>query len=148
MGWVNWQAFCANLHECHIFESDPTWAIRAQRDAHEGRTPDGHKRENLPDEDAVYILGAAQWILNHGQSLFKQVLYSRDVSSEDLRLWSPGPLYDGKANLTLHRWHFWRDGYAATACEDHEVKGIALECRIVAAKAVRLMDCLEQCMTF
>ena len=120
----------------------------AQRDAHEGRGNPGRKTKESPEECAAYVLGAAQWILMYGHSLFQHVQYPGDVSSDDLRCSAPGPLYDGKAHLSLHRWHIWRDGYATVAYEEHEVEGIFFECRIVAAKAVRLMDCLEQCMTF
>ena len=120
----------------------------AQRDAHEGRGNPGRKTKESPEECAAYVLGAAQWILIFGQSLFQQVQYPGDLTSDDLRCSAPGPLYQGKAHLSLHRWHFCRKGYAAVSCEKHEVKGIVFECRLVAAKAVQLMDCLEQCMAF
>ena len=35
--YVNFHAFAANIYECRIFRTDPTWAIWAQREAHEKR---------------------------------------------------------------------------------------------------------------
>lgn len=113
------------------------------RDAHEG----------FPEESGsirdAYVLGAAQWILWYGQTLFKQLLYSEAVSTNTLRAWSPGPLYDGKKFLSLHRWHFWRDSFKAVALQGkEEEKGYGQECKMVAVKAEEMMDSLEKNMTF
>lgn len=142
--YVNFHAFAANLDERRIFRTDPTWAIWAQREAHE------EKRLEEPglirDE---YMMAAAQWILWYGQTFFKQVLFSREVSLDTLRSWSPGPLYDGTRFLSLHRWHFWRDGFNAVASgEKEDEKGFGQECKVVAAKAAAMMDSLEKNMTF
>lgn len=139
--YVNFHAFAANLFDRHIFCSDPSWAIWAQREAHE----DGGKGY-IHD---VNVLAAAQWILWYGQSFFKHLLFPGDVSADDLRKWRPGPLYKGKAHLTLHRWHFWRDGFNAVASEGMaDEKGLRRECEIVAGKAAEMMDSLERNMTF
>ena len=54
--YVNFHAFAANLYERRIFRADPTWAIWAQREAHEiGRKEHGSVRDG-------YVLAAAQWI--------------------------------------------------------------------------------------
>ena len=91
--YVNFHAFLANLDERRILPTNPTWAIWALCDAHEDiREEQGSIRD-------AYVLGAAQWIIWYGQSLFKQILFSEDVSTDDLRSWSPGPLYDGKKVL-------------------------------------------------
>ena len=104
-------------------------------------------RRGVPRE--IWVLAVAQWILWYGQSLFKQVLFQGEVSLNDLRAWRPGPLYKGKANLSLDRWHFWRDGYSAMASSrKEEEKGYSEECRDVAAKAAGMMDALERNMTF
>lgn len=143
--YINFHAFAANLFERRIFCTDPTWAIWAQRGAHEGWLND-------EDEDKfhdIYVLAAAQWILWYGQSFFKQVLSPGDVTLDDLQCWSPGPLYDGKRFLSLHRWHFWRDSFKAVACgEQGGEKGLGQECMTVAAKAADMMDSLEKNMTF
>lgn len=144
--YVNFHAFASNLWERRIVHTSPTWAIWAQRGAHEGRNP-SIDTPGVPHD--IYVLAAAQWILWYGQSLFKQVLFPGEVSSDDLRKWSPGPLYDGKAHLTLHRWHFWRDGYNAVAFSEKEKeKGYSQECKNVAAKAAAMMDALEKNMMF
>ncbi|KAI9826650.1 MAG: hypothetical protein M1832_006246 [Thelocarpon impressellum] len=141
--YVNLHAFAANLHERRILPTNPAWAIRAHSEAHEGgaQGQDGMR--------ATYVLAAAQWILWYGQSLFKQVLFSGDVTSDDLRAWTPGPLYHGAAHLTLQRWHFWKDGFRAAAAEgNEEEKGLGQECSTVAAKAAELMESLEESMAF
>jgi hypothetical protein len=74
---------------------------------------------------------------------FKQILYPGDIR-DDLRPWSAGPLYDGKPLLTLHRWHFWKDGFKAIEGEDERSD----ECKRVAAKAADLMACIEKNLTF
>lgn len=144
--YVNFHAFAANLFERHIWLTTPTWAIWAQRSAHEGRTPSNDRR-GVPND--IYVLAAAQWIIWGGQTFFKQLLSPPDVSSEDLRNWTPGPLYNGKAHFSLHRWHFWRDGYYAVASSGKEdEKGYSQECKDVAARAAAIMDALEKNMTF
>ncbi|CAF9921354.1 hypothetical protein IMSHALPRED_005160 [Imshaugia aleurites] len=140
--YVNFHAFAANVFERRFFSNGPTWAIWAQRDAHEDR-----REEKGVIRDA-YVLAAAQWILWYGQSLFKQVLFPGDAP-DDLRPWTPGPLYHGKASLSLHRWHFWRDGFNAVASgQEKGGEAFGQECTSVAAKAVEIMDSLERNMTF
>jgi len=98
--YVTFHAFAANLFERRIFHTNPTWAIWAQREAH----------ENSPAEEssirAAYVLAAAQWILWSGQSFFRQVIFTGDVSHKDLQFWTPGPLYGGDSQLSLQRWRF------------------------------------------
>lgn len=114
----------------------------AHRSAHE------EQQEGTEEIRSAYILGAAQWILWYGQSLFKQVLYPGDPP-EDLRPWNPGPLYDGKASLSLHRWHFWRDSYKAIASGERQgEESFSQECKDIAAKAVSMVDSFERNMSF
>ena len=95
-----------------------------------------------------YVLAAAQWILWHGQSFFKQVLFLDDETIQDSGKWSPGPLYRGTSDLSLHRWQFWKESYrtVALAGKDEEKGGYGQECRTVAAKAADIMDSLEKNM--
>ncbi|KAL9076098.1 MAG: hypothetical protein Q9161_001145 [Pseudevernia consocians] len=103
-----------------MFPTSPTWAIWAQRDAHEGR-----KEEHGSIRDA-YVLAAAQWIF------------------WDLQMWYPDPLYDFKTFLSFQRWHFWRDNFNAVASgKKEDEKGFGQ-----AAKAAEMMDLLEKNMTF
>ena len=139
--WVSFQAFVANLFERGTLGTSPTWAIWAQREAHErGVEVDVSLR-------APYLLAAAQWILLYGQALYKQVLCPEDVSAVNSRLWKPGSLYHGGADLSLHRWHFWRDSFRAAAAGTEE-KGFDSECQIWAARAADMMDALERNMAF
>lgn len=102
------------------------------------------EKEEASIRDA-YILGAAQWILWHGQGLFMQIRYPGHESKEDKRLWNPGELYKGgEPLLTVHRWHFWADRFKATVTES---KGMSEECSAVVGKAVSMMECIERSMT-
>ena len=142
--YVNFHAFAANLFERRILPTKPTWAIWAQREAHED--------ENEPASTMrdYYVLAAAQWILWYGQSFFKQVLFQDDESTKDSQMWTPGRLYSGTRSLSLHRWQFWKESFrtVALAGKDEEKGGYGQECRTVAAKAADIMDSLEENMTF
>lgn len=141
--YVNFQAFAANLYEYRIFYDGCTWALWAQRDAHE------ECRDEPASVRDAWISGAAQWIFWYGQSFFKHVLFPGEISIDDLGAWRPGPLYTGKGLLSLERWHFWRDGFQAAASEEKEEgKGYTRECKLVAAKAADMMDSVERNMTF
>ena len=143
--YVNFHAFAANLDERRCFSTDPTWAIWPQSDEHETDQEDQEDQGSIRDAE---MLAAAQWILWYGQSFLKQILFREDVSTDTLQMWSPGPLYDGKSFLSLHRWHFWRDSFSAVASEEKREKGFGQECKTVAGKAADLMDSLEKNMTF
>lgn len=141
--YINFHAFAAHIDERRTLSTDPTWAIWAQREAHE--TP----HDTVHDSGTgTHVLAAAQWILWYGRTLFQQVLCPADVASDDLRDWKPGPLYDGKSGLSLERWRFWRDGFDAVASgrTKEDVKS-GQECMEVAARAVGIMDALEKSMT-
>lgn len=139
--YVNYHAFVANLEQCHVFHSDPTYAVCAMRDAFEKNQED--KPVSIRD---AYVLGAAQWILWNGQNLFTQIRYPGDLlpkdKSQKRSLEEPDhhePL------LTLQKWHFWRDRFRAVAGEKHEASD---ECKAVAVKAADMMDAFEKNMAF
>ena len=144
---VNFQAFAAVLTKVGAFRGDITWALWAQREAHE---EDVSTRWTATDEDAFIahdgnVLSAAQWILWYGKGFFKQVLCPGTASAHDLRCWKPGPLYKGEAYPSLHRWHFWRDAYMVVASRKNEKETeLGLECMAVALRAVNEMDALEK----
>lgn len=133
--WPNLNAFLANLKASHVFEQDPNFAIWVMVEAFE--------KDQKAAEDHFggmrhqYVFGAARWILWNGHNLFKQIIYSEPP--EGRTRWSPGPLYDGKPAPSLHRWHFWRDGFKAAA----EDASLSDECRGVARKAVVMMEAFE-----
>lgn len=131
--WVNYNAFLAHLEEFRIWKTDPTYAIWALREGLEEKHENGSLRD-------CHILAAAQWILWGGQCLFKQVLFPEP--HDDLRPWAAGPLYGGKPLLTLDRWHFWSDSFAAIGKEH----GVSEECKNVANKAMDIMVALEKGM--
>ncbi|KAL8831639.1 MAG: hypothetical protein Q9191_000753 [Dirinaria sp. TL-2023a] len=136
--YVNFHAFAANLFERRIIRTNPNWAIAAMREAHE------ESLEAKADVRDALVMAAAQWIFWYGQSLFKQVICPGDVSEIDLRQWRPGPLYDGKAELSLRRWHFWKDSFNNIDFAGSEkALGFGPECKDVAVKAAQLMESRE-----
>ena len=142
--YVNFHAFAANLFERRIFTDGRTWAIWALREAHE----EHHEEEgNLR---GIYVLSGAQWILWYGQSFFEHVIYPGEISDDDLRCWTPGPLYNGTKILSLHRWQFWKQNFRniSSGGQDEKKGGYSQECRSVSAKAAKIMDALEKNMTF
>ena len=143
--YINFHAFSANLWQSRVITNDPTYSIWMHRSAHEEDSPE----TNLAGVASIYVLAAAQWIIWCGQSLFKLLLFPGEVSPTDLSHWAPGPLYEGEADFTLHRWRFWRDSYSAIAASnDTDGKGYSQECKDGAAKAAALMDAFEKDMTF
>lgn len=154
--FVNYHTFVANLYELHVFPTDPTYAVWALRDAFE-TTPRAGDSIHEKDDSSIqekydisiheaFILAGAQWILWYGQALFKQILFIGHVSSEDRRGWAPGDLYIGKGTLSLHRWHFWRDGFRATTSDASGA--FSEECKSVAKKAADMMDAIESSLSF
>ncbi len=95
-------------------------------------------------------MGAAQWILWFGQSLFKRVLFPGEAEIEDLtHSWGPGQLYQGQGGLSIDRWRFWKKGFASVAAGvGGEKEWFGAECVRVSAKAAEIMELLEESMTF
>ena len=139
---MSYHAFVANIYGYHIFPPDPTFAICSMRDALETNLD---KEENCIRD--AYILGAAQWILWNGHSLFMQLCCPED---EHVRNKSPsqrvGKLYSGKPGLTVHRWAFWRERFAEIAAG--KMPSVGDECKGVAGRAVDIMACLDRNLTF
>ena len=140
-------AFTANLYERRVFRTDPHRAIICLRDAFEGARPGAGDIWITRD---LQVLSAAQWILWYGQSLLKQVLFPTEKVYPDTPEYDDtGPLYNGKSGLSLHRWHFWRDGFITVASSGKDEKQEhSQECRDVAAKAAEMMEAFEMNMAF
>jgi hypothetical protein len=100
-----------------------------------------------------YVLAPAQWILWSGQMLFKTLLFGPAVWDVEAQRWVSVPRglktdtsADGKPKYqsSLDRWRFWRDCFeTASRCDARSG-----ECRAVAARAVLLMNALEESMAF
>lgn len=141
--WPNFNAFIANIEECHIWPTSPHWAIYAMRDAFE---IDSKEEEDwFEGIQNQKVLAAAQYILWNGQSLLKQIKYLSDEGLSGLEACKPGPLYCEKTIFCLDRWHFWRKGFQASA---ENTSLFNDECRDVAGRVVGLMDSLEHSMLF
>jgi hypothetical protein len=96
-----------------------------------------------------WILGAAQWILWNGQSIFNLILEPAlyDVTYEtwpDRGAWDAGSLYNGAPGLSLERWQFWKRqfGDVSQKCD------VTDECKMVSARAMAMMDLFEKSMVF
>jgi hypothetical protein len=121
---------------------NPSYAIWAMRAVLE---------EDLTNEEktvrSAYLLGAAQWVLWNGQTLFKFITESnvqKITTSDNLQLWKPGLLYHGKGILDLERWQFWKHRFAQVVKECD----VTDECKEVTGSVVDLMDSFERTMHF
>lgn len=92
-------------------------------------------------------MAAAQWILWHGQTLFKLIIYDHleEGPAEDSNWWLGEELEDSKMTpRSIERWRFWKAGFEAAASEPDASD----ECKKVASKAAVLMGAFEQSMLF
>ncbi|KAJ5689593.1 hypothetical protein N7462_003985 [Penicillium macrosclerotiorum] len=142
--YVSYNSFLAHLYEHRIFPTDPTYAMWAMRAAFE---------ENRGEEEkmvrSAWILGAAQWILWHGQSIFNLLLHPAlfDVTLmtwPDRQAWDSGPLYTGSGGLSLERWQFWKRSFQDILQESK----VTAECKEVSIKAIMMMNMFERNMMF
>ena len=116
---------------------------------------ESHEKENDRGIRDAYVMAAAQYILCYGQSFFRSLLLegSNRSGPNEVKAWSPGPLYSGKAALSIDRWRFWRDRfkvYASLAQEPDRsrIGPCSEECQCLAQKAAEMMDILERCLSF
>lgn len=97
-------------------------------------------------EQDCYIMAAAQWILWHGQTLFKLIIYDGLQEDEGGNFWGFGDKLENSkmAPRSVERWRFWNAGFEAVGRET-EASG---ECKRVALRASGLMGSIEQNMLF
>lgn len=139
---MNYNSFLAHLFEHRILPTNPTYAIWAMRDALE---EDWASKGRIVR--SAFLLGAAQWILWNGQSLFTHITHSalqRNPTSPNLQLWMPGTLYHGQAIFALERWQFWKYRFGQVIKE----LDVTDECKQVTWRAISLMDSFEKTMLF
>ncbi|KFY34462.1 hypothetical protein V494_06758 [Pseudogymnoascus sp. VKM F-4513 (FW-928)] len=103
---------------------------------------ESHEKETSEIRDA-WVMGAAQWVLWSGQSIFKlhlgpvRQLRHRDTSIQDTNQ------ITNTAPITLQSWHKWTSEFRKAAESD----GFGEECRDVARRAADLMEALEKAMS-
>ena len=141
---MNYNSFLAHLYEHRIFPTDPTYALWAMRAAFEDERSHEEKKVR-----SSWILGATQWILWNGQSIFNLILEPAlyDVTHEtwpDRGAWDVGSLYNGTAGLSLERWQFWKRRFQE-ASQDTDLTD---ECKAVSGRAMAMMEVFEEHMTF
>ncbi|CEJ60589.1 hypothetical protein PMG11_09158 [Penicillium brasilianum] len=142
--YVNYNSFLAHLYEHRIFPTDPTYALWAMRAAFED-----DRSHEAKEVRSSWILGAAQWILWNGQSIFNLILEPAlyDVTYEtwpDRGAWDAGCLYNGTPGLSLERWQFWKRRFGDFSQDSN----VTDECKAVSARAMAMMDLFEKHMTF
>lgn len=131
----------ANLFSTGIWGTSPGKALELLRDAFESEAP-----EEVWERDCN-VMAAAQWILWHGQTLFKLVIF--DHSEEDAN--DKGNWWFGKAFVgpvieprSIYRWRFWKAGFEAV----EKASDASDECKNIAKRAARVMASLEENMLF
>lgn len=93
------------------------------------------------------IMAAAQWILWHGQTLFKQVIfYQLQGASIDEKHWRFGETFAGPPMeaRSVERWRFWKAGFEAV----EKASDASDECKNIAKRAACMMASLEGGMLF
>ena len=119
------------------FVDDDLFAILTLRDALER---DGGR---VQDQNCL-ISASAVWVLYCGQSLFVRIVQVPKtlIGDGERNSRKPGPLFNGPI-YGLERWKFWGKALAV-AVESEELNE---ESRILASKAVDLMNAIERNMT-
>lgn len=84
-------------------------------------------------------MGAAQYILWYGQSLFKHIICQGEISAENKKMWHFGRHHEGQQLLGQGRWRFCMESFCAAARNET----FAAECRSVAGNAANIMEALE-----
>lgn len=131
----------ANLFSTGVWGTSPGNALDVLRETFETKAP-----EEAWERDSN-IMAAAQWILWHGQTLLKLVIFDQsDNTSEIAGHWRLGKAYAGPSiePRSIERWRFWKGGFEAV----ENFPDASDECRNVARKAARVMACLEDGMLF
>jgi hypothetical protein len=138
---VNINAFKANLFATGVWGTSPGQSIKMLCDAFETRKP-----EEAWERDCK-VMAAAQWILWHGQTLFKLIIYDylEETPGEGSN-WGLGSELEGSKMLprSVERWRFWKAGFEAVGSE----LDASDECKKIASRAAVLMGSFEESMLF
>jgi hypothetical protein len=131
----------ANLYAAGIRGSSPGKGPEMLREAFETNV-----LEAAWERDAN-TMAAAQWILWHGQTLFKLIIYDHlEEGQNDKGNWWLGKAFAGPLMQprSIERWRFWREGF-----ETVETRLDASEdCKRVSKRAADLMASMERDMLF
>ncbi|KAI0479322.1 hypothetical protein GGR56DRAFT_634446 [Xylariaceae sp. FL0804] len=141
--FVNFQAFVATAMAVGINGKNMghSWGVQTMRDAFETR----QKMKSWEVES--YVMGAAQWILIYGQSLFQHIqcpvskAEEQQMRDHSWRLGDGYPKPDAVEPRSVDRWRFWRDCFDSAAQD----AGSGEECKKVARKAAELMKAIDMC---
>ncbi|EFX01281.1 hypothetical protein CMQ_6223 [Grosmannia clavigera kw1407] len=109
------------------------------------------KRDEEAWERDAEIMAAAQWILWHGQTMFKFIIYNDDSSKDDARnknhgLYKVGDDLGGTETFlprSVERWRYWKARFEAV-----DNLPATDECKTLAARSARMMGALEDNMLF
>ncbi|OAA56361.1 hypothetical protein SPI_07972 [Niveomyces insectorum RCEF 264] len=151
---VNLKAFAANLYASGLWGASPGFAFMDMRLVF----GDPAFKDNEAWWRNAEVMEAAQWILWHGQTVFKFILYDHDnddADNDDGHGGNPNSAYRKVgAKLqnvvpvvqprSIERWRYWKDGFAAVTTQPYATE----ECKQVAGRAARLMEAIEASMRF
>ncbi|KAH8898656.1 hypothetical protein GQ53DRAFT_836754 [Thozetella sp. PMI_491] len=139
--WINLNAFMANLFATGIWGDSLGKAVEMLREAFESQIP-----EEVWERDCN-TMAAAQWILWHGQSIFKLVIYDYfEIDASEKWRWRLGNAFPGPPiePRSIGRWRFWKAGFEAV----ENASNASEECKTTAKRAARMMASLEEGMLF
>jgi hypothetical protein len=138
--WVNLNAFMANLFATGVMGNSPGKSIETLRVAFEWKKP-----EETWERDCN-TMAAAQWIIWHGQTLFKLVIYDSPKENGERDPWWFGEAFAGPPMQprSIERWRFWKSEFEAVEKESDASE----ECKTLAKRAARFMASLEETMFF
>ncbi|KAK1762555.1 hypothetical protein QBC33DRAFT_461266, partial [Phialemonium atrogriseum] len=108
--WVNINAFKANLFATGVWGTSPGQSLKTLCDAFETKKP-----EEAWERDCK-VMAAAQWILWHGQTLFKLIIYDHlEEPPGEGSNWGFGNELEGSKMppRSVERWRFWKAGFEA-----------------------------------
>ena len=131
----------ANLFATGIWGLTQGQSLAAMRDAFETEKP------QAAWERDCNTMAAAQWILWHGQNLFKLIIYDNlEEKADDRGNWWFGKELAGSSMKprSVERWGFWKTGFEAVESDPDASD----ECKKLASRVAELMASIEQSLLF
>lgn len=146
--WVSCCAFEAKLDALNVYGHEPPYIRMTMETTFDKPEDEADCRwhANAPGVERAYrdafIMGAAQWIIWDGQTLYRRALYKGFVNGPITTSSGVENAYIGMTLVTLEKLKLWKQGFGDAA----EEEGISEEAKEVALRAFRIMDVLETAM--
>lgn len=130
--YVSFQTFAARIYERGVVKGShlAIWVLQAALE---------EKRKLVGQEGEAYVMAASQWILIHGEQVYREAVAGGE----------PGPALPWKSSsqdLTLRKWRHWREQLHAVASGKRDGKAFVFgrECKGLADRATEAMFALER----